>query len=60
MEGEVELLIRGHDLVIHKTRCQRARWAEAFRRMAQLGDNVLLDRDSLAATAGDKEEWEWK
>lgn len=37
----------------------RKHWAEAFRRMAERGDDSLLDREDLQPTQWDKTEWKW-
>ncbi len=37
----------------------RAGWAEAFQRMAETGDDALLDAESLVASDWDETEWQW-
>ncbi len=37
-----------------------AKWPEAFRRMAERGDDALLDADLASSSQWDEEEWEWK
>lgn len=45
---EVELEIEKGKIVIRATSLPRDGWAEAFRLMAQRGDDALLDPDILA------------
>ena len=37
----------------------RSGWDEAFRQMHEYGDDALLDKEALSATAWDTTEWEW-
>ena len=55
----VELEVEDGRLVIRSAEQVRSGWDEAFRRMADKGDDALLDRDSLAPTRWDESEWEW-
>jgi antitoxin MazE len=55
----VELEVEDGRLVIRPAEQVRSGWDEAFRRMADKGDDALLDRDSLAPTRWDESEWEW-
>jgi antitoxin MazE len=56
VEGEVEMEVRGAQIVIKAAHRPRAGWGEAFARMASLGDDVLLD--PLQPTKWDESEWE--
>ncbi len=58
LTGEVEIVAKKRGLLIRPFRHARAGWAEAFRRMAELGDDALLDAPT--ATRFDEEEWEWR
>jgi antitoxin MazE len=55
----VELDVQDDHLVIRSLAKPRRGWDEAFRRMHQHGDDVLLDRKSLPATKWDRAEWRW-
>ena len=55
----VELEVRAGELVIRPIDEPRRGWDEAFRRMAEQGDDGLLDRESIGPTAWDESEWEW-
>jgi antitoxin MazE len=60
LKGEVELEVEDNRLVISRTGRPRVRWAEAFRRMGERGDDSLLDGDVVTASRWDEEGWEWK
>jgi antitoxin MazE len=56
---EVELVLQEDQIVIRPVQHVRQGWEEAFRAMSERGDDELLDRDTLASTDWDEEEWEW-
>ncbi|SRR6266571_2020138 len=58
LDGDVEVTVRGNTLVISSARQPRAGWAEAFRAMAQHGDDQLIDE--AQPTRWDKDEWRWR
>ena len=55
----VELEIRKDQLVVRPVEEPRIGWEDAFRQMAQRGDDVLLDQESLPQTQWDVTEWKW-
>ena len=57
---EVELSVRGDQLVIRPGKRPRSGWGEKFARMAELGDDPLLDEEAGTSTRWDEEEWEWE
>ncbi len=57
---EVELSVRGDQLVIRPGNRPRSGWEEKFARMAELGDDRLLDEEAVSSTKWDQDEWEWK
>ena len=57
LEDEVEVAVQKDKLVIRRAHRPRQGWNEAFRSMAERGDDHLLDK--LSATKWDREEWEW-
>jgi antitoxin MazE len=59
LEGSVELEAHNDHLVVRSAAKPRSGWDEAFSRMAEQGDDALLDRDSLAPTKWDRTEWRW-
>jgi hypothetical protein len=51
--------VRDRTILIHSPRHPRSEWGEAFKQMARLGDDKLLDVQSIS-TRWDDEEWKWK
>ncbi len=37
----------------------REGWGEAFKAMAEQGEDQLLDEEVIGTTSWDQEEWEW-
>jgi antitoxin MazE len=56
LEGDVEIEVRGSQIVIQSAHRPRAGWADAFRRMAAAGDDALLDAQP---TEWEKSDWTW-
>jgi len=56
---EVELELRGDQIVVRSAYRARHNWENQFKAMAEQGDDKLLDGDVVIPTAWDKEEWEW-
>jgi len=59
MSGEVEIFAERDSLVIRPAKRPRANWAAAFRKMADRGDDALLD-ETPNLSEWDKDEWEWR
>ena len=59
LQGAVELEVREGQLVVRSATRPRAGWDEAFRRMREHGDDVLLERDSQPSTKWDRTDWRW-
>jgi antitoxin MazE len=45
--------------VVRPVSAPRAGWDEAFRTMAEQGDDTLLDGEASVGTDCDEQEWEW-
>ncbi len=60
LSGEVEISAEGNALVIRPTKKPRAGWAAAFQKMAQRGDDALLDEIAPSLSDWDEDEWEWQ
>ena len=56
---EVELEAYDNQIIIRSAREPREDWANAFRAMAALEDDELMDRDALVQTRWDEAEWQW-
>lgn len=59
LKKEVELEPRGDELIIRSVSRRRRGWEEAFGRMAEKGDDVLLDQEATPASSWDVTEWRW-
>jgi len=51
LTGEVELTVQAGSLVLAPVRTARAGWSDAFRAMAQRGDDALVDGDLQALSS---------
>jgi antitoxin MazE len=58
--GDVEVTVEGSSLVIRPANKPRAGWEAAFAKMAERGDDALLDGDAPSLTSWDEREWQWK
>jgi len=56
---KVELELQQGQIIVRPTRHVRHRWEEAFKAMAEQGDDKLFNGDVLIPTVWDEEEWEW-
>ncbi|MCB0713005.1 MAG: AbrB/MazE/SpoVT family DNA-binding domain-containing protein [Ignavibacteriae bacterium] len=56
--GEVSLTIQEGRIVITSIRQPREGWEEEFRKMAEAGDDQMLDDPT--STKFDEEEWVWE
>lgn len=57
LSGEVEITAEGNALVIRPITKPRAGWAAAFQKMAQRGDDALLDEVALSLSEWDETAW---
>jgi antitoxin MazE len=57
--GEVELEVQNAEIVIRPTQRPRQGWAEAFKTMAEHGDDYLLDKDAVRQSGWDEDQWQW-
>ena len=55
----VELSVEAGALVVRPLRLPRDGWDQAFKAMAEIGDDELLDAEAPGGTAWDEAEWEW-
>jgi antitoxin MazE len=60
LHGDLEIEARQGALVIRAARKPRAGWDEAFRKMAERGDDALLAEAPSSLSAWDEDEWEWQ
>lgn len=59
LRDAVELEARRGHMVVRPAVRPRSGWDDAFCRMHEHGDDVLVDQASLSATEFDTKEWEW-
>ena len=59
LAGEVDLEVEQGRIVIQAVGSPRRGWEEAFRAMAEGGDDALLDRETVSGSSWDEQEWEW-
>jgi antitoxin MazE len=57
---EVEIQVEGNRLIIAPADRPRADWTASFRKMAQTGDDALMDGGAEVPTLWDEGEWEWE
>ena len=57
--GEVEIRARRGSLGISAAAPARSGWDDAFRQMAERGDDSLLKGDVATAESFDARDWEW-
>ncbi|MBP6875672.1 MAG: AbrB/MazE/SpoVT family DNA-binding domain-containing protein [Candidatus Eisenbacteria bacterium] len=64
LREEVDLTVENHRIVIAPPKPEtvppRKGWAKAFKDMAAVGDDHLLDGDRQLPTHWDEAEWEWE
>lgn len=56
---EIELEVQGNQILIRPASHPRQGWEEAFRSMAEQGDDRLPDLAATAPSQWDEEEWRW-
>ncbi|MGH8770209.1 MAG: AbrB/MazE/SpoVT family DNA-binding domain-containing protein [Burkholderiales bacterium] len=59
LAAEVELESADDRIIIRSARQPRQDWESAFRAMADSGEDEMLDKDLLAKTQWDEDEWRW-
>lgn len=58
IKDSVVVTIIDGNLILSPDNGPRDGWEDAFKKMAQSGDDKLLDTE-IATTSFDKDEWEW-
>jgi antitoxin MazE len=56
---EVDILVEDNQIVIRPLSNPRAGWDTAFKKMAEKGDDRLLNGEPSVPTAWDETEWQW-
>ncbi|MDZ7859178.1 MAG: AbrB/MazE/SpoVT family DNA-binding domain-containing protein [Candidatus Krumholzibacteriota bacterium] len=60
IEQDIEIIVEDNRLVISPAQRPRSDWLAAFQKMAERGDDKLLDLGEISPKKWDEEEWEWK
>ncbi len=59
LQGEVEITAEDDSVVIRPVKTPRKGWAEAFQKMAERGDDALIDDVPPTLSTWDEDEWQW-
>ena len=60
LSEDVELILKDNEIVLRSTNGPRKNWEQAFRKMAEQGDDQLHDEDMANVTnEWDESEWTW-
>ena len=59
LNGTVQLEVEADCLILRPVRVPRQGWEAQFQRMAENGDDALVDSDIPSMTKWDETEWEW-
>jgi antitoxin MazE len=60
LKNEVEIEVKDKTIVLKSTSRIREDWENAFQKMSENNDDILLDKEYLDnSTSWDNEEWEW-
>jgi len=57
---EIEMTLRGNEIVIRSAETTRKDWETSFKKMAEQGDDALLDQKEIEKPSDwDEVEWKW-
>ncbi|MEX0680745.1 MAG: AbrB/MazE/SpoVT family DNA-binding domain-containing protein [Balneolales bacterium] len=60
LSEDIELILKDNEIVLRSANGPRRNWDQAFRKMAELGDDQLLDKDfAETPSEWDESEWSW-
>ena len=59
IKGDVELEVDKDVIIIHPIPNPRSGWDDAFKAMAENGDDVLVIGEDSISHSWDDEEWQW-
>lgn len=59
LSGEVQVEVENNSLVLRAVTGRRQGWDAQFQRMAEHGDDQLLDDEPLLLTSWEEQEWKW-
>lgn len=57
---EIEMILRDNEIVLRSAETTRKNWDASFEKMAEQGDDVLLDQKEIEKPSNwDEAEWTW-
>ena len=57
---EIEMILRDNEIVLRSAETIRKDWEASFEKMAELGDDSLLDQEEIEKPSDwDESEWTW-
>jgi antitoxin MazE len=57
---EIEMILRDNEIVLRSAKTIRKDWEASFEKMAEQGDDTLLDQDEIEKPSDwDETEWTW-
>jgi len=56
---DVDIKVENSQIIIRPVLNPRSGWNDAFREMAENGDDRLVDGDGIMANPWDETEWQW-
>ncbi len=56
---DVDIVVEDEKIIIRPISSPRAGWDDAFQKMAEEGDDLLLDIDQPVSHSWDETEWQW-
>ncbi|RPH86600.1 MAG: AbrB/MazE/SpoVT family DNA-binding domain-containing protein [Desulfobacteraceae bacterium] len=56
---DVDINVENSQIIIRPVSNPRSGWNDAFREMAENGDDLLVDGDEIIAHPWDETEWQW-
>ena len=56
---DVDIEVKNNQIIIRPLLKPRMEWDEAFRKMAENDDDMLIDGDDLISHSWDETEWQW-
>jgi antitoxin MazE len=59
ISDDVDIEVKNDRIIIRPVSGPRAGWDEAFRKMAQNADDVLIDSEEPISHSWDESEWQW-
>lgn len=56
---DIEMEVKKNQIIIRPVQHVREGWEDAFKMMAENGDDELILKDESLSPSWDKEEWQW-